>query len=332
LELDRGRADIAKTTADAGKVQGETVDSAFKRYRGILDFIDTPQAAARWLQAQYNDPTVGPILQAIRPYEEAVQGIPANPQQYAQWRVQAGVGMEKVQQWAKERELAAQQSETTRRGQDMTAATARAGQAVTVRGQNMADARAKESNTTQRELLVQEKGLKVAEMEDKAAERKRTKEAGIAATANQIGVIDKALTHPGRETATGLSSALDPRNFVPGTDAADFRAVLDQIGGTAFLQAFESLKGGGQITEVEGKKATEAIARLNRAQSDAEFKKSLNDLRQVMTTGYKRLSGKDYGGQQSSGDVPQADDKPQAGAFSDAEKERRYQEWKARQK
>jgi hypothetical protein len=128
----------------------------------------------------------------------------------------------------------------------------------------------------------------------KSEEQKRQQESGVATVAANLSVIDKALTHPGRETATGLSSAMDPRNFVPGTDAADFRAVLDQIGGTAFLQAFESLKGGGQITQIEGEKATAAIARLSRAQSDEEFENSLRELRDVMAAGYKRLSGKEF--------------------------------------
>lgn len=127
--------------------------------------------------------------------------------------------------------------------------------------------------------------------EIKADERNLAKQAGISSVNAQIAVIDKALAHPGRKTATGLSGTIDPRNYIPGTDSADFQSVLDQIGGTAFLQAFESLKGGGQITEVEGKKATDAIARLSRKQSDAEFEKSLQDLRSVMELGKKRLLG-----------------------------------------
>jgi hypothetical protein len=174
-----------------------------------------------------------------------------------------------------------------------TQATARANNAATVgatiRGQDMTDSRGREANATQRELLIQERGLKVADLHDKADARARAKDAGAASIQNQIAVIDKALSHPGRKTATGLSGTLDPRNYVPGTDATDFRAVLDQIGGAAFLQAFESLKGGGAITEVEGKKATDAVARLNRAQSDAEFETALRDLRKVMSDGYERL-------------------------------------------
>jgi hypothetical protein len=104
-----------------------------------------------------------------------------------------------------------------------------------------------------------------------------------------IAVLDKAIAHPGRKVATGLSGVLDPRNLIPGTNARDFQVILDQIRGKAFLQAFESLKGGGQITEVEGKKATEAIARLNTAQSDDEFLQALNELRGVLVNARQAL-------------------------------------------
>lgn len=122
-------------------------------------------------------------------------------------------------------------------------------------------------------------------------ERESAKDAQRASIDSQIAVIDKALNHPGRETATGLSGVLDPRNYLAGTNAKNFQVVLDQLGGAAFLQAFESLKGGGAITEVEGKKATDAIARLNRAQSDEEFKSSLVELRGIMDKARQRIGG-----------------------------------------
>ncbi|OAD17128.1 hypothetical protein [Achromobacter insolitus] len=122
------------------------------------------------------------------------------------------------------------------------------------------------------------------------------------ATANQImGVIDQAINHPGRGYATGASSMLP---ILPGTDAADFRAVLDQIKGQAFLQAFETLKGGGQITEVEGQKATQAIARLDRAQSEAEFVKSLQELRGIVASGLERARRKAGAAGQQTGAQP----------------------------
>lgn len=132
----------------------------------------------------------------------------------------------------------------------------------------------------------------------KVQERETAKEAQRASIQSQIAVIDKAINHPGRETATGLSGVIDPRNYIAGRDAKDFQVVLGQLQGSAFLQAFESLKGGGQITEIEGKKATDAIARLDRAQSDKEFLVALEELRAIMERGLNRLGG---GGGASSG-------------------------------
>jgi hypothetical protein len=148
-----------------------------------------------------------------------------------------------------------------------------------------------DANNIMAGLKQEEQQLKVDELKAKQDEQRRALGAQQASINAQIGVIDKALGHPGRETVTGLSGKLDPRNYIAGTDATNFKTVVDQIGGAAFLQAFESLKGGGQITEVEGKKATDAMARLNTAQSDAEFKESLNELRQIMAQGQARLGG-----------------------------------------
>jgi hypothetical protein len=112
-----------------------------------------------------------------------------------------------------------------------------------------------------------------------------------AAANDMLKVIDMLDKHPGRETATGASGVMDPRNYIPGTDAKDFSVALDQLKGKTFLQAFESLKGSGQITEVEGKKATEAIGRLNMAQSDKAFQQALSDLRGVVEGSMKRTTG-----------------------------------------
>lgn len=109
---------------------------------------------------------------------------------------------------------------------------------------------------------------------------------------NAIKLIDQALSHPGLATAVGASGRTDPRNYIPGTDATDFRVLLDQIKGGTFLQAFQSLKGGGAITEVEGTKAEQAIARLNRDQSEAAFRQSLQDLRDVAQAAITRAQTK----------------------------------------
>ena len=98
--------------------------------------------------------------------------------------------------------------------------------------------------------------------------------------------------HPGFEAAVGTSSKFDPRNYLPGTDATGFNVRLDQLKGKQFLQAFESLKGGGQITEVEGKKATDAIARMNTAVSETEFIQAARDFQNTIRGALDRAKAK----------------------------------------
>lgn len=120
-------------------------------------------------------------------------------------------------------------------------------------------------------------------------------------------LLNEAINHPGRAIATGASGSFDPRNYLPGTDAMDFRVRLDQIKGKSFLQAFESLKGGGAITEREGKAATDAIARLNTAQSEAEFERSLRDLAKIAQDAKDRALQRAQGGM-----TPRQMDRPQS--------------------
>lgn len=105
----------------------------------------------------------------------------------------------------------------------------------------------------------------------------------IVATAEQtLQNLNDLADHPGKATAVGASSTLDPRNYLRGTDAADFTRRLEQVQGQAFLTAFNQLKGGGAITEREGQAATAAITRLSQSQSEREFDLALNELKAIV--------------------------------------------------
>lgn len=115
------------------------------------------------------------------------------------------------------------------------------------------------------------------------------RQAGKDNAMNAYKLVDQALAHPGLPKATGLQGAIDPRNYIPGTDGKNFDSIAKQLQGNAFLSAFASLKGAGQITEVEGVKATAAIARLQQAQSTDEYKTALKDYQEVIGQGLKRM-------------------------------------------
>ena len=75
--------------------------------------------------------------------------------------------------------------------------------------------------------------------------------------------------HGGFEQYVGLG--VPYLSNIHGTDTADFRTLYDSLKGQAFLEAFARIKGAGAITEVEGAKATQALLKLNNAQSEKEF-------------------------------------------------------------
>lgn len=131
-------------------------------------------------------------------------------------------------------------------------------------------------------------GKAAAQTEAKAnVEARRDAPQSIEQANNSLRLIDELLTHPGFKTSVGVER-IAPLRMIPGTPQADFESRLGQLQGSSFLQAFESLKGGGQITEVEGQKATQAINRMNAATSEREFKAAADELRTILRQGISR--------------------------------------------
>lgn len=115
---------------------------------------------------------------------------------------------------------------------------------------------------------------------------------------NSLSLIDQMVgsedgskkEHPGFQSAVGLR--VPGLGMIPGSDTSNFNTLLDQVKGGAFLEAFNSLKGGGQITEVEGKKATDAITRMSNAQSEKEFRAAAREYQNIIKLGVQRAEKK----------------------------------------
>lgn len=138
--------------------------------------------------------------------------------------------------------------------------------------------------------------------------------------ANEIlGVIDKAMTHPGFNSRYGFQGAYTPA--IAGTPGADFETIRNQLQGKAFLQAFESLKGGGQITEAEGKKATDAKARIfDPKQSPQAAREAFMEFRDIVLRGVARAEAQASVGnpyQAGSPSPAQQTGAPQPGVIED---------------
>jgi len=97
--------------------------------------------------------------------------------------------------------------------------------------------------------------------------------------------------HAGFQNYVG-GTWLPGMRFIEGTDAASFEPLYKAIKGQAFLEAFRSLKGGGQITEAEGQKATEALLKLDKAQNEKDFVKYAREFQENLQRGMELAKNK----------------------------------------
>lgn len=119
-------------------------------------------------------------------------------------------------------------------------------------------------------------------------------------TNTAVGEMENLKNHPSLPYATGMY-AMAP--VVPGTGIQDFVTREDQLKGQVFLQAYNTLKGGGAISDIEGRKAEQAFARLDRHLSPDDYRQALTDLQGILTMGMNRVKSQASGGIQ----IPQMD-------------------------
>lgn len=117
-----------------------------------------------------------------------------------------------------------------------------------------------------------------ADRQKASMERAAAAPAVIATMQTSLDSIDALLKDPDLGSIVGLGS-MNPINKLPGTKARGLIARAEQVAGQSFLAAFNQLKGGGAITEREGQAATAAMARLDRSQSEADYRTALRDLK-----------------------------------------------------
>jgi len=102
-----------------------------------------------------------------------------------------------------------------------------------------------------------------------------------------IDLIEQAKVHPGREYGIGATARL--ASGLPNTRARGFDALMKQIEGKNFLAGYASLRGGGQISNIEGDKTERATARVATSQNKADFNKGMYDLEHQVRTDFENV-------------------------------------------
>lgn len=135
-------------------------------------------------------------------------------------------------------------------------------------------------------------GKEAAEARGKAQGEAQAAVPGAVADAERTKAsIDELLKHEGLSSIVGSLDQYRP-SWMLGEKGNDALARYKQLQGQAFLQAYNLLKGGGAITDIEGKKAEAAMARLDRAQSEDVFKEALKDFRDAIESGVAKLKAR----------------------------------------
>jgi hypothetical protein len=170
-------------------------------------------------------------------------------------------------------------------------------QAATLGGVKPSDVIAREAYTSRKAQIRAEKDATFLDEYDKT-------KAGSQQTLNLIDqmigdlkVVNDKLVPGKRAPQAGFKDVIGGTfypgaRFIPGTDAAGFDAYMEQMEGTAFLEAFKTLKGGGQITEIEGEKATRAMSRMKRSTSEVEFVKAAREFADILRQGMARADAR----------------------------------------
>lgn len=111
-------------------------------------------------------------------------------------------------------------------------------------------------------------------------------------------LIDDLLNDPALDKVVGpLQGALPNVS----SDAVRVQAKIDRLSGQAFIAARQMLKGGGQITDFESKRAEAAYSLLmNTRLSDEDYRAALMEFKDAVQAGYNRLMAQAQAGEPAS--------------------------------
>lgn len=148
----------------------------------------------------------------------------------------------------------------------------------------------KETNELRRQELQQKIDIAKQDQLAKTADRTAAADSAQSSIDTTRATINNVLTHPGFNKAVGIKSSFPT---IPGSDAADFEAVLETLKSQQFLSGVQNLKGMGALSDAEGAKINNSISNLTLKQSPESLRKNLGIALETLDNAQKRL-GKQY--------------------------------------
>jgi len=250
---------IQKQFAEQDKA-GFDADSA--KYESIIKNTDL---VARTLAPSLKNPALYPQL--LAQLRQQTGGGQDMPDQFDPAVVQATI--QKALSTKESAEL-----EWKQKDYDYRATNDAANRGVTMRGQNMTDARSRDQNDIARS--------------DKQQIADQAKAGQVASFDTMLGTLDRLGKHPGLHRSVGVLGAFPTS---PGSDSANFQAELNTFQSQAFVPMVAQLKGMGALSDAEGKKLTAAVGALDPKMGEKAFRESIARITQGMQAARDRVSG-----------------------------------------
>lgn len=146
---------------------------------------------------------------------------------------------------------------------------------------------AKESNEIKKATLQEKLDAAQQKHDQLTRDKASGTESAIASLDNAIDTISKLETHPGLSGNLGKTGIIPN---VPGSDASNAAALIEQLQSQTFLGSIQSMKGMGALSDAEGAKLNNAIASLNTKQSEPQFRAQLASIKTLFEKGRERAA------------------------------------------
>lgn len=146
---------------------------------------------------------------------------------------------------------------------------------------------AKEGNDIKRQDLQAK--LDAAQL--KRDELNKTKDQGaqstLASLDNALDTVARIETHPGLSGNLGKTGVIPN---IPGSDASNANALIEQLQSQTFLSSVKAMVGLGALSDAEGKKIASAAASLDTRQSEDQFRRQLNSIKEIFSKNRDRIA------------------------------------------
>lgn len=175
----------------------------------------------------------------------------------------------------------------------------------------------REGNDLKRQELRAKLDDAQRERDDKIRGKVADIESGAGNIDNMLNTIKRIEKNPSLNSVLG---SLEGKDYYPNTllgtvnpfgdgdQRADAIKLIDTLGSQAFLSQIPNIKGMGALSNAEGEKLQAAFQNLSRAQSEKQFKETLNEATRLLNKGRNTLE-KRYGIPLGNPDTPAAADK-----------------------